>query len=248
MRRKIVAGNWKMNLTRSEARSLIQRLKEMDTKEDVIIGIFAPAIHIDLCQKNLKGIISIGAQNCYTEPKGAYTGEISTEMIKSYDCDAVLIGHSERRQVFGESNQLLKKKVDAATRADLSIMFCIGETLEQRESGRAEEIVKQQLEESIFHLSADQFSRVIIAYEPVWAIGTGKAATPSQAQEMHAFIRKLVEQKYNAETAENTSILYGGSVKPDNAEEIFSNPDIDGGLIGGASLLADDFSVIANAI
>lgn len=244
MRKKIVAGNWKMNLDKAEANHLINDLKGKHV-EGVSLAVFAPALHIDACSQ-LEGF-GVGVQNIYKEQKGAYTGEISASQAKSYGCQGTLIGHSERRSIFGESNALLKDKVNAALAEGLHVMFCIGETLEQREAGQAEQIVEQQLNESVFHLTAEEFKNIHLAYEPVWAIGTGVAATPEQAQDIHAHIRSLVNNKYGEELANETSILYGGSVKPANAKEIFSKADIDGGLIGGASLKAEDFLAIANS-
>lgn len=246
MRKKIVAGNWKMNLNKEAATSLLNDLKGKAV-DGVQLAVYTPALHIPLSVDALQENFVIGTQNCYTAQSGAFTGELSPEMIQSYGCNSVLIGHSERRSIFNESNEFLKSKVDAALSQGLHIMFCIGETLAEREAGDAVAVVEKQLNESVFHLSEEEFKNITIAYEPVWAIGTGVAATPEQAQDIHAAIRKLIAGKYSTETAENTSILYGGSVKPANAKDIFANPDIDGGLIGGASLKAGDFIAIAES-
>lgn len=246
MRRKIVAGNWKMNLKQFEARNLMQRLKEWDSKE-VQLAAYVPYIHLERAYKHLRDNLWIGAQNCHQESKGAYTGEISAPMLKSFDCHSILLGHSERRKHFNESNEVLKLKVNSVLENEMNVMFCIGETLEEREQAKEQEVVKTQLEQSLFHLSKEQMSKIVIAYEPVWAIGTGKTASPAQAQDMHAYIRSLIANTYDEECAQNISILYGGSVKPSNAVELFAQNDIDGGLIGGASLVADDFFAIANS-
>lgn len=245
-RQKIVAGNWKMNCTKDEAITLAQSIKSISVPADLMV--FVSSIHLETVMNELKGsAIKVGVQNMYYLHSGAFTGEISPTQIKSYGCDLVLIGHSERRSIFGETNELLRYKVNAAIEYQLTPVFCFGETIEERESGQEEAIVLQQLEESVFQLNDQEFRQVVLAYEPVWAIGTGLAATPEQAQDMHAYIRSLIAKKYSEEIADQTTILYGGSVKPSNAEEIFSKPDIDGGLIGGASLVANDFSQIASA-
>lgn len=192
--------------------------------------------------------ISVAAQNCHHEDSGAYTGEISASMISDLNIDAVILGHSERRQYFNESDELLSLKVDAAVRNALVPIFCVGEVLEERKGNQQNEVVTQQLTKGLFHLDADDFKSVIVAYEPVWAIGTGETASPQQAQDMHKVIRDHIASKYGSEIAEGISILYGGSVKPGNAQEIFSQPDVDGGLIGGASLNADDFVAIVHAM
>lgn len=246
MRKKIVAGNWKMNLNKEAATSLLNELKGKHV-DGVQLAVYTPALHIPLSVDSLQDNFIIGTQNCYTAQSGAFTGELSPEMIHSYGCNSVLIGHSERRSLFNESNAFLKEKVDAALDQGLHIMFCIGETLTEREAGQAIAVVEKQLNESVFHLTEEQFKQITIAYEPVWAIGTGVAATPEQAQDIHAAIRTLIANKYSAKIADETSILYGGSVKPANAKDIFANPDIDGGLIGGASLKANDFIAIAEA-
>ena len=248
-RAQIVAGNWKMNEDFNEGRdliiSIIRKLGSTDTK----VVLCPPFIHLNYFSMLVNGIsnLHIGAQNCHSEQSGAYTGEISASMLKSVDCDYVILGHSERRAYFGEDNEMLARKVDLALENGLCPIFCCGEMLDARESGDQEKVVEDQLKGALFHLDKEQFGRIVIAYEPVWAIGTGKTATPDQAQEMHAFIRGLISKKYGKNTAESTSILYGGSCKPSNAGELFANPDVDGGLIGGASLNAKDFIAIVNS-
>ena len=250
MRKNIIAGNWKMNNTLDKGIELAKEIEKMVSKKDntvVILG--APFIHLTELNKNIdKNLISISAQNCADEVSGAFTGEISAEMIKSTGCEFVILGHSERRSYYGETNQKLVKKVNLCLDNKLSPIFCIGELLEEREAAKHFDIVKEQISEGLFHLNADNFKKVVLAYEPVWAIGTGKTASSDQAQEMHAFIRSVVAEKYGEEVAEEISILYGGSCKPSNAAELFANKDVDGGLIGGASLKAEDFMGIINAI
>ncbi len=251
MRKKIVAGNWKMNKTLPEgiqlAEEVNEKVKALQVPEvKVILG--TPFIHLAEVSKIVNpAIISISAQNCATEASGAYTGEISAAMVASTGSTHVILGHSERRSYYGETDAILVKKVAQALANQLEIIFCIGEVLAEREAGKHFEVVKSQLENGLFQLSPEEFSHIILAYEPVWAIGTGKTATSAQAQEMHAFIRKVLTEKYGKEIAENTSILYGGSCNAKNADELFANPDVDGGLIGGASLKAEDFSLIIAA-
>ena len=251
MRKKIVAGNWKMNKTLPEgiqlAEEVNEKVKALQVPEvKVILG--TPFIHLAEVSKIVDpAIISISAQNCATEASGAYTGEISAAMVASTGSTHVILGHSERRSYYGETDAILVKKVAQALANQLEIIFCIGEVLAEREAGKHFEVVKSQLENGLFQLSPEEFSHIILAYEPVWAIGTGKTATSAQAQEMHAFIRKVLTEKYGKEIAENTSILYGGSCNAKNADELFSNLDVDGGLIGGASLKAEDFSLIIAA-
>lgn len=248
-RRKIVAGNWKMNLTIKEgndlANSIIYNLKPSSAQ----VIICPPFIHLNHLARLTNGVadLYLGAQNCHFEKSGAYTGEVSAAMVKSTGASYVILGHSERREYFHETDEMLAKKVSAALSEGLNPIFCCGEKLESREAGTQEKIVKKQLEGGLFHLDTADFSKVIVAYEPVWAIGTGKTATEKQAQEMHHFIRSLIEKKYSREIAERTTILYGGSCNAKNARELFSQPDVDGGLIGGASLKADDFLTIANS-
>ncbi|MGM9794656.1 MAG: triose-phosphate isomerase [Candidatus Aphodosoma sp.] len=248
MRKNIVAGNWKMNKNLQEGISLATELKEKvkNPKCEVIIG--TPYIHLASVSELLKGsIISVAAENCANHVSGAYTGEVSAEMVASTGATYCIIGHSERRSYYGETYEILREKIDLALSNNLRPIFCIGEVKEEREAGKQNEVVKAQLEGSVFHLDADSFGKLVIAYEPVWAIGTGLTATPEQAQEIHAFIRSLIAEKYGKEVAENTTILYGGSCNAKNAAGLFANPDIDGGLIGGASLKADDFCAIINA-
>ena len=252
MAKKIVAGNWKMNTLKEDAQKLASEVVNMAKDEvpsDVTLIMCTPFIHLAQV-KNLVGTSSnvfVGAQNCYTKASGAYTGETAASMLKSYGIDYVILGHSERREYFKESNQELAEKVDIVLENGMLPIFCCGEVLEEREAEKQEVIVGAQLDESLFHLSAEEFAKVVIAYEPVWAIGTGKTASSEQAQEMHAFIRSLIEKKYGAETANATSILYGGSCKPSNAPELFACADVDGGLIGGASLKSRDFIDIAKS-
>ena len=247
MRKKIVAGNWKMNLDYAEGISLFSEIVNMvkdEKKGDQLAIICAPFIHLNSLAKLGGGAVSIGAQNCHQKESGAYTGEISAKMIKSIGCEYVIIGHSERRQYFAESDELLAEKTVAALQNGLVPIFCIGETLDERNNGSYFDVLKSQLENGVFNLSAEDFSKIVIAYEPVWAIGTGLTATSEQAQEVHAFIRQQITAKYDNVTADNTTILYGGSCNPKNAAELFAQPDIDGGLIGGASLKSRDFTDI----
>lgn len=248
MRKHIVAGNWKMNKTLEESQELTKALtaKVPNNEVEVIIAPTFPNLYpVNELIKNSN--ISLAAQNVHFADNGAFTGEVSTDMLSSVGVSTVIVGHSERRSIFGESHELLAQKSTKVVQSGMQLMFCIGEVLEDRKSDKHFDVVKKQLEDSLFHLSEDEFKQVVLAYEPVWAIGTGETASPEQAQEMHAFIRSLLVEKYSQDTAENTSILYGGSVKPNNAKEIFSQPDVDGGLIGGASLKADDFVSIINA-
>lgn len=248
-RRQIVAGNWKMNMTLEEgttlASSIIEKLKTSQTS----VILCPPFIHLHSLSMLVSGIpnISLGAQNCHFEKNGAFTGEVSAAMVKSSGAAYVILGHSERREFFHETDSMLAKKVNAVLSQGISPIFCCGEKLESREAGTQEEVVRTQLEGGLFHLDAEAFSNVVIAYEPVWAIGTGKTASKEQAQEMHHFIRQLISHRYNSELANLTTILYGGSCNPGNAHELFSQPDVDGGLIGGASLKADDFIAIINS-
>lgn len=251
MRKKIVAGNWKMNKTAAEAQALASELKailaaEFSGNSSVLICVPFPFL-TSVAGAVKDSVVQVGAQNCSEYDSGAFTGEVSVPMLKSIDIPYVIVGHSERRQYFGENGKQLAAKVDAALRHGLVPIFCCGEPLEIREAGTHEELVRQQVAESLFHLSQDQVARVVIAYEPVWAIGTGKTATAAQAQDMHAVIRQELEGKYGKQTADAVSILYGGSVKADNAAELFSCPDVDGGLVGGASLKAREFAEIVKA-
>ena len=243
MRKKIVAGNWKMNTTPEQGVELVKEiLKGMGTScGSATYIVCSPYTHLSEVVKIARGTaIQVGAQNCAEEAKGAYTGEVSAEMIASLGVRYVILGHSERRQYYGETSATLNKRMAQAYANDLVPIYCVGETLEERESGKLWDVVKAQIEEVVFGLTDEQFRSLIIAYEPVWAIGTGKVATAEQAQEMHAFIRKTLSVKFS-ELAAKTPILYGGSVKPENAAEIFAKQDVDGGLIGGAALKAEDF-------
>ena len=250
MRKKIVAGNWKMNLNLQEGVALAKEINEAMTAEkpncDVVIC--TPFIHLASVAKELNAsFVGLGAENCADKEKGAYTGEVSAEMVKSTGAQYVILGHSERRQYYGETAEILKEKVLLALKNGLKVIFCCGETLEERESNRQNAVVKAELEGSVFNLSAEEWKNIILAYEPIWAIGTGKTATSDQAEEMLCYIRSIVAEKYGKEVAEETSILYGGSCKASNAPELFSKPNIDGGLIGGASLKAADFKGIIDA-
>lgn len=252
MRTNIVAGNWKMNKTYQETKALVKELnsavKELTLNNTRVI--IAPTfVNLQKASKmTRKSVIEVAAQNMHQEASGAFTGEISAAMLKSVHVDTVILGHSERREYFGETDELLAAKVDAALKNDLEVIFCFGEVLEDRKAGNHFKVVESQIKNALFHLDSSDWSRIILAYEPVWAIGTGETASPEQAQEMHAFIRELVAERYMSDVSEEVSILYGGSVKPGNAEEIFSKKDVDGGLIGGASLNADDFKAIIEAI
>lgn len=251
MRKKIVAGNWKMNKTLEEGQALASEVKHMAEDElpgDVQLIMCPPFIHLSTLHAMLKGSkIGLGAQNCSEHESGAYTGETSVSMLKSVGVQYVILGHSERREYFEEGNELLAKKLDMALKAGLTPIFCCGEPLEIREREAQNPYVQKQIEESLFHLSKEDVSKIVIAYEPIWAIGTGKTASAEQAQEMHAVIRKQLAEKYGDSVADEISILYGGSVKPDNAKEIFAGADVDGGLIGGASLKSRDFIDIAKS-
>ena len=249
MRKNIVAGNWKMNTTLDEgvelANEINSRVKEQKHNCDVVICV--PFTHLTSVNAVIEPeVVALGAENCSEHEKGAYTGEVSAAMVKSTGAAFVILGHSERRQYFGENNAQLLEKTRRALENGLKPIFCVGEVLEDRENGSYNDVVQGQVE-ALFDLSADDFGKLVIAYEPVWAIGTGKTATAEQAQDMHAHIRKVIADKYGKEVADNTSILYGGSCKPENAREIFSKPDVDGGLIGGAALKADSFMGIIEA-
>lgn len=249
MRSKIVAGNWKMNKTLEEAKILTSEIMSMvaDEVKGEVKVIFCTPFPYLLPVKNQLGNhsrISVGAQNCNENEWGAYTGEVSAPMLKSMDIPYVILGHSERRQYYGENEKLLAKKVDVALKHGLIPIFCCGEPLDVREKGEHEALVKKQVEESLFHLDATAIKKMVIAYEPVWAIGTGKTATSQQAQDMHAVIRKLLASKYGQAVADEISILYGGSVNAANAKELFSCPDVDGGLVGGASLKSREFTEV----
>lgn len=250
MRKKIVAGNWKMNMTLPEGVALAKELNEQLTadKPNCEVVICTPFIHLATIATMLNDeVIKLGAENCADKAKGAYTGEVSAEMVKSTGAQYVILGHSERRAYYGETAEILKEKVKLALANGLKVIFCVGEVLEEREAGKQNEVVSAQLAGSLFELTAEEFSNIVIAYEPVWAIGTGKTATADQAQEIHAFIRKEIAKQFGEEVAQNTTIQYGGSCKPTNAKELFAKPDVDGGLIGGAALKAADFKGIIDA-
>ena len=250
MRKKIVAGNWKMNLNLQEGIALAKELKEALTadKPNCDVVICTPFIHLASVAKELEGsVIGLGAENCADKEKGAFTGEVSAEMIKSTGAQYVILGHSERREYYKETPEILKEKVLLAQKNDLKVIFCIGESLAEREANKQNEVVKAELEGSVFNLAEEDFRKIIIAYEPIWAIGTGKTATAEQAEEIHAYIRSIIAEKYGQAVADDTSILYGGSCKASNAPELFAKPDIDGGLIGGASLKCADFKGIIDA-
>ncbi len=253
MRKTIVAGNWKMNTTPSKgvelAKAISEKISKSGLKENSGMLIAPPFTHLSEVSKVIDtNLICLAAQNCATELSGAYTGEVSVEMLKEIGVKAVILGHSERRSYYKEDNATLNKKAKLVLENGLKPVFCCGELLEERNANKHFDVVGTQLKEGIFDISAEDFANVIIAYEPVWAIGTGVVATAEQAQEMHAYIRKIIAENYNEEVAENTTILYGGSCKPSNAAELFANKDVDGGLIGGASLKADDFMGIYEAV
>ncbi len=251
MRKKIVAGNWKMNKSFSEADDLLFEIKEEIKKNptgEVQVIVCPPALYLELAGDVAEETgIAVGAQNVSKFDNGAYTGEISASMLESVELSYCIVGHSERRKYFGENNADLAIKVDKLLEHNISPIYCCGEVLEEREAGRQFDVVKEQIEQGLFHLSASEIRNVVVAYEPVWAIGTGKTATPAQAQEMHAFIRSLLSEKYDKDTANDITILYGGSCNATNAKDLFANPDVDGGLIGGASLKAKDFIQIAHS-
>jgi triosephosphate isomerase len=244
MRQKIVAGNWKMNTDLQEGIKLVEKIKEnfIEIPNEVTVIVSPPFTHLHKIFNLLEETgIKVAAQNCAAFEEGAYTGEVSAQMIRSTGAEYVIIGHSERRSYFNESDETILKKIRLAINEDLCPIVCCGESLEDRDQGKHFEVVGKQLENSVFELDTDDFSRIIIAYEPVWAIGTGRTATPDQAQEMHNFIRKQIDKHFPDGPALEKSILYGGSCKPSNSRELFGQPDIDGGLIGGASLKGDDF-------
>lgn len=252
MRKKIVAGNWKMNNNLDETKKLIKGIKKGIKKkvDDNTRVIIAPSfVNLSTAVKRTKkSKIEVAAQNMHQTKSGAFTGEISADMLTSLGLKIVIIGHSERREYFGETDELLAEKVNAALANKLEVVFCFGELLADRKSNNHFKVVESQLKKGLFHLKKEDFSKIILAYEPVWAIGTGETASPEQAQEMHAFVRGIIKDEYGNEVANNISVLYGGSVKPANAKEIFSKEDVDGGLIGGAALKADDFIDIIKSI
>jgi len=251
MRKNIVAGNWKMNNDLKATSKLVKQIRKSIKKADLknTRVIVAPTF-VNLAtavKRSKKSKLEVAAQNMHQATNGAFTGEISAEMLKSVGVKTVILGHSERRAYFGETDALLAEKVDAALANKLEVIFCFGEELADRNSGNHEAVVESQIKNALFHLGADAYKKIVLAYEPVWAIGTGETASPEQAQDMHAFIRKTLADKYGNDVADSVSILYGGSVKPANAKEIFSKPDVDGGLIGGAALNAKDFFSIVDA-
>ena len=253
MRKLIVAGNWKMNTGIEEGKKLAEDInkyllsKNLPENKKVIIA--PPFTHLYPISKVIDfSKIILSAQNCASTENGAYTGEISAKMLQEIGVTTVILGHSERRAYFKEDNETLFKKVKIALKYNLDIIFCVGESLEQRENKKHFDVIKEQISDTILKLSKDEFRKVIVAYEPVWAIGTGKTATPEQAQEIHEFIRNKIKENFDEEVANSTTILYGGSCKPSNAKEIFSKKDVDGGLIGGAALKAEDFSKIIEAL
>ncbi len=257
MRKKIAAGNWKMNTTLEEGKQLINAIVESvknrppaGEADQQLVVLATPFITLESAVRLVEDVkhIEISAQNCHHEAKGAYTGEVSAAMIKSTGAGYVIIGHSERREYFAESNEILAKKIDLALENELIPIFCCGEKLEIREQSKHFELVETQIKASLYHLKENDFQKVVIAYEPVWAIGTGVTASNEQAQEMHKFIRKLIAEKYGLTVAGEITLLYGGSVNANNAAELFSQPDVDGGLVGGASLKAKDFITIINSL
>ncbi len=251
MARKIVAGNWKMNKTKFEAEALFSQIVEFNDEfpAEVEVIISPPALYLWNFSKRTASManIAVAAQNCHMEQSGAFTGEVSPEMLKSIGVKYCIIGHSERRNLFGETNEMLAQKVNACLQYQLNPIYCCGEVLAERDENRHQEVVKEQLEKGLFFMDEAAFANVVIAYEPVWAIGTGLTATPAQAQEMHAYIRSLVNERYGAEVGAATPILYGGSCKPENANELFACNDVDGGLIGGAALKVNSFVNIIKA-
>nr|WP_297307906.1 triose-phosphate isomerase [uncultured Flavobacterium sp.] len=250
MRHSIVAGNWKMHKNAKETSAFLNELiNDLPNDKEVEIIVAPPFTNLLIATQQLEGTnIGVAAQNMHQADGGAFTGEISADMLTSIGVDIVILGHSERRQYFKETDATLANKVDTALRHNMRIIFCVGEELKDRENKQFKNVVYYQLKDALFHLPKQAWENIIIAYEPVWAIGTGLTAAPEQAQEMHQYIREQIAHQYDQHVADNTSILYGGSVKPENAKEIFSKPDVDGGLIGGAALNAKDFSAIVSAI
>jgi len=251
MRKQIAAANWKMNLTVDKAETLLNDILSANVTlhEDQLAVFAVPSPYLQMAQqKTTAEDYFIAAQNCYSKKSGAFTGEVSVEMLQSLNIKYVVLGHSERREIFLESNAFLAEKLNLVLEYNITPIFCCGEPLSIREAQTQNDYVAKQLEESLFHFSADDVQKIVIAYEPIWAIGTGKTATSEQAQEMHAYLRKVLTGKYGRDVAENISILYGGSVKASNAKEIFSQQDVDGGLVGGASLIADEFITIIKSL
>ena len=253
MRNKIVAGNWKMNNTLTQGKlhikDLKKEIKKLKLKNNVRVLISPSFVNLQhAVKKTKKHLIEIAAQNMHQATHGAFTGEVSSDMLLDLGIKTVILGHSERREYFGEVDFYLKEKIDTAVKNNLEVILCVGEHLKEREDENHFKVIENQIKNVLFHLEAKFFEKIIIAYEPIWAIGTGKTATSAQIQEIHAFIRSLITKKYNKQTSDGISILYGGSVKANNAKEVFNNPDVDGGLIGGASLNAKDFIEIIKAI
>ena len=252
MRKQIAAANWKMNLTLQQGETLVEEvLKAVDDLNENQEAVFAvPFPYLVNVKKMLAGNnhFFVAAQNCYNKISGAFTGEVSAEILKSISIDYVILGHSERREYFNESNEMLAEKINICIEYKLKPIFCCGEALQIREAGTQNSFVENQIKESLFHLNAEQIFSFVIAYEPIWAIGTGKTASSEQAQEIHKYIRSVIASKYGNEVAESISILYGGSVKAANAKEIFGQPDVDGGLVGGASLMATEFAAIIKSL
>jgi triosephosphate isomerase len=252
MRKQIAAANWKMNLSYQEAEKLLDEILdeklEIGNNQQVIFAVPFPYLIMANSEVADEKGYAIAAQNCYNKISGAYTGEVSVEMLQSVGIKYCIIGHSERREYFNESNQILAEKLDLCLQHQITPVFCCGESLSIRENGTQNDYVETQLRESLFHLDEDELQKIIIAYEPIWAIGTGKTATANQAQEMHAHIRSVLQKQYGEAVANNISILYGGSVKANNAKELFGNEDVDGGLVGGASLVAKEFTEIIKAL
>ena len=250
MRKKIVAGNWKMNKNAEETEDLLNDLIDKLPNDKEVEIIVAPTfVNLSSAVEHLEFTnIQVAAQNMHQAENGAYTGEISADMLKSIGVDTVILGHSERRAIFHETDALISFKVDTALKHEMRIIFCFGEELKDRQNDQHFNVVENQLRDGLFQIDKAAWESIVLAYEPVWAIGTGETASPEQAQEMHEFIRETVRKTFGSDIAEDVSILYGGSVKPDNAKEIFSKPDVDGGLIGGAALKADDFAAIVNGI
>ncbi|HKI77388.1 MAG TPA: triose-phosphate isomerase [Ignavibacteriaceae bacterium] len=251
MRRKVIAGNWKMHKDLNETQSLVTKLSNALSKEEVKCDVIICPPYTSLSEASSlikDSVIKLGAQNMHFEEKGAFTGEVSTSMIKSVGCEYVILGHSERRTVFGENDEVINKKIKKALASNLKPIFCVGETLGERESGIMKDVIKRQVTDGLQQVSKGEMEKIIVAYEPVWAIGTGKTASPEQAQEVHVFIRELISEIFGNDTAENLIIQYGGSVKPDNAHELLSQNDIDGALVGGACLEADSFTAIIKSV
>ncbi len=252
MRKQIAAANWKMNLSLEQAEDLVESLlkDQQDLKDEQAVIFAVPFPYLQAIKKQVNGKRNyfIAAQNCHFQKSGAYTGEVSVEMLKSVGVDYVVIGHSERREYFNENNQMVAEKLNVCLDAGLKPVFCCGEPLSVREAQTQNEYVEQQLRDSLFHLNASQLNNLVIAYEPIWAIGTGKTATSSEAEEIHLYIRNVIRNQFTNEVAENISILYGGSVKASNAKEIFNKPNVDGGLVGGSSLVPAEFSAIIKSL